>query len=57
MKLNKGDRIKYNDSIYAGCCGYMVTVYLRQSIMAQQTMITKQEVYKTYGHRIPGKEG
>lgn len=59
MKLNKDDRIKYDDSIYAVVTVIWSTVYLR-AIEDGTTNYDYEinEVYKNIqGHRIPGKEG
>lgn len=42
MKLNKGDRIKYNDSIYAVAAVIMSTVYLRAENNAVDFMYTEK---------------
>lgn len=49
MKLNKGDRIKYNDSIYAVAAVLFSTVYLRTAIDNSTDFdYTAKEVYKHY---------
>ena len=48
MKLNKGDRIKYNDSIYAVAAVIMSTVYLRAENNAVDFMYTEKELRDHY---------
>lgn len=48
MKLNKGDRIKYNDSIYAVVAVIMSTVYLRAENNAVDFMYTEKELRDHY---------
>ena len=49
MKLNKGDRIKYNDSIYAVVAVIWSTVYLRAVDYGTIDYDYEiNEVYKTY---------
>lgn len=49
MKLNKGDRIKYNDSIYTVAAVLFSTVYLRTAIDNSTDFdYTAKEVYKHY---------
>ena len=49
MKLNKGDRIKYNDSIYAVVAVIWSTVYLRAVDYGTTDYDYEiNEVYKTY---------
>lgn len=49
MKLNNGDRIKYNDSIYTVAAVLFSTVYLRTAIDNSTDFdYTAKEVYKHY---------
>lgn len=49
MKLNIGDRIKYNDSIYTVEAVLFSTVYLRAEKQSMSSYdYTMNEIYKTY---------
>lgn len=49
MKLNNGDRIKYNDSIYTVAAVLFSTVYLRAvSDNNSEFDYTAKEIYKYY---------